>query len=95
MKIIAIGALVISCAATAQPVTPYQRQDASAAKTDDNKIVCKKQETIGTRLGAKKVCLTVSEWAVRAHDDRERTEQVQSSTCQVGEMQACSNPNLD
>ena len=58
MKIIAIAALVISCAATAQPVTQYQRQDADAAKTDDNKIVCKKQETIGTRLGAKKVCLT-------------------------------------
>ena len=92
-KTITIFALMISSAATAQPVTPYRSQNEPPTKADANKIVCKKQETIGTRLGAKKVCLTVSEWDTRAKDDRERTERVQSSTCQVGENQGCANPN--
>ena len=92
-KTLTIFALVISSAATAQTVTPYKIENAPPAKTDADKIVCKKQETIGTRLGAKKLCLTVGEWDTRAKDDRERTEQIQSATCQAGEGQACVSPN--
>jgi invasion protein IalB len=92
-KAITIFALMISSAATAQTATPYRIENAAPAKTDADKIVCKKQEVIGSRLGAKKVCLTVSEWDERAKNDRERTEHVQSSTCQVGEGQDCASPN--
>ncbi len=92
-KVLAVLALVVSSAATAQTVTPYKIENAPTAKTESSKIVCKKQETIGTRLGAKKLCLTVSEWDERSKNDRERTEHIQSSTCQVGEGQGCANPN--
>ncbi len=92
-KALTVFALMISSAAAAQTVTPYKIQEAAPAKAGANKMVCKRQETIGTRLGAKKVCLTVSEWDERAKNDRERTEHLQSGTCQVGEGQDCANPN--
>ena len=46
-------------------------------KAEVNRIVCKKQEQIGSRLGAKKVCLTVKEWQERAAADRVETERIQ------------------
>lgn len=81
-----------ACVATALLVTaiPAAAQDSTSptpvpqvlnsAKTDVNKIVCKKQEQIGSRLGAKKVCLTVKEWQDRAAEDRVETERIQQST---------------
>lgn len=50
---------------------------ADPKKNDVNRIVCQKEETIGSRLSAKRVCLTVKEWQDRAMVSREDTEQVQ------------------
>lgn len=71
--------LVTATPAAAQdPASPAPVPNASAsAKTDVNKIVCKKEEQIGSRLGAKKVCLTVKEWQERADADRTETERIQ------------------
>ena len=52
----------------AQPV------QTNAKKSDVNKLVCKSQETIGSRLGTKKVCLTVQEWKEQADFYRDQTE---------------------
>lgn len=41
---------------------------------DAQKMVCKTEDTIGSRLGAKKVCLTVQEWKERADFYRDQTE---------------------
>jgi hypothetical protein len=41
---------------------------------DAQKLVCKTEDTIGSRLGAKKVCLTVQEWKERADFYRDQTE---------------------
>jgi hypothetical protein len=46
---------------------------------DDNKIVCQKQEQIGTRLAPKKVCMTVREWRDRELANREETERAQTN----------------
>ena len=41
---------------------------------DANKIDCKTEDSIGSRLGNKKVCLTVQEWKERADFYRDQTE---------------------
>ncbi len=86
-------ALLVSAAAPAQVITSYQSNKPSSIKGDPDKIVCQKEETIGTRLGAKKVCMTVSEWNARQKDERERTERIQGGTCQAGEGQGCLDPH--
>jgi len=49
----------------------------STDKSDVNRIVCRKEEQIGSRLGGKRLCLTVQEWLDRAQSSREETERVQ------------------
>lgn len=74
------GLAVVAAPATAQStIEPRPVQSATAA-TDVNKIVCKKQQEIGSRLGAKKVCLTVKQWQDRADIDREDTARIQQNT---------------
>lgn len=74
---------------TAQPqtgtaqITTVQSQPATqvaTAKSDVNKLICKREEQIGSRLGAKKVCLTQKQWTDRAEFDREQTERIQQNT---------------
>ncbi len=49
-------------------------------KSEVNRVVCKKQEEIGSRLGAKKVCLTVKQWQDQADASREDVERIQQNT---------------
>lgn len=92
IRLLAIAALAFSSAAAGQGVSSYLAANQAPVKGDSHKIVCKKEETIGTRLGAKKVCLTVAEWNEITTAHRERTERIQSGTCTVGEGQACLDP---
>jgi len=49
-------------------------------KSEVNRVVCKKQEEIGSRLGAKKVCMTVKQWQDQADANREDVERLQQNT---------------
>lgn len=84
LKSVAVASLLLTVAAPAAaqtPVTPAEAKDvASSDSSDVNRIVCKKEEKIGSRLGAKKVCLTVKEWEERAAQDRDETGRVQRDT---------------
>jgi hypothetical protein len=91
-RTLAIGSILLSSAAPSQLVTSYKSNNVPPMDGDANKIVCQKEETIGTRLGAKKVCLTVADWNARARENRETTERIQGGTCQVGEGQYCLDP---
>lgn len=74
---LASALLVVAVPALAQaPASPTQ----DLKKSDVNKVVCQKEEQIGSRLGAKKVCLTVKEWLDRAQLNREETERAQQNT---------------
>ena len=77
LRAIAAAAVLISTAGPAQ-VTSYKSNNVTTIKGDPNKIVCRKEETLGSRLGAKKVCLTVREWQAREEADREQTEGIQA-----------------
>ena len=76
---IAAALAVIAMPATAQ-TTPAAPPAKASAESDALKIVCKKEEAIGSRLGAKKVCLTVQEWKDLAEANREHTEKVQQQS---------------
>lgn len=67
-------ALVAATPLAAQTTPQAQPVQTNAKKSDVNKLVCKSQETIGSRLGTKKVCLTVQEWKEQADFYRDQTE---------------------
>jgi len=58
------------------PATASAEQNKSAAK-DPNRIICEKQEVLGSRLATKKICMTAAEWEVRKREDREAVEKAQ------------------
>jgi hypothetical protein len=43
---------------------------------DDKAIVCKREETTGSRLGATKECHTRGEWAAMAAEAREQSSRI-------------------
>lgn len=53
---------------------------AEVKKTDNkdpNRIICEKQEVVGSRLATKKICMTAAEWDDRKREDREAIEKGQ------------------
>jgi hypothetical protein len=77
----AAAALLLGSPAVAQ-VTPYRTAD-QAKKTDPNdpnKLVCERQLDIGSRLGARKLCLTVQQWRDKHNEQRGFTEDIQAGS---------------
>ncbi|HEU5481507.1 MAG TPA: hypothetical protein VFU80_00230 [Sphingomicrobium sp.] len=78
------GALALiaapAIAQTAPAGTPKAQDVQATESSDANRIVCKKEESLGSRLGAKKVCLTVKEWQELASANREHTEDIQKDS---------------
>jgi hypothetical protein len=70
--IIAAAGLVMAAPAAAQ-TAPADPATSSAPATqqvkDPNRIICERQEEIGSRLGGKKICKTAQEW----QDSRQQT----------------------
>ena len=50
---------------------------AKAKSNDPNRMICQREETTGTRLGARKVCLTAAQWAEKRREHREDIERAQ------------------
>lgn len=46
---------------------------------DPNRIICEKQEVVGSRLATKRVCMTAAEWEIRRREDREAVEKAQTN----------------
>jgi hypothetical protein len=78
MKHVLLGAILAACAATAgAQVSTLESATPSKKKGDPDQLVCERQETTGTRLGARRVCLTVAQWEAKRREHREATEKVQ------------------
>jgi invasion protein IalB len=84
MALVSVASLTVLAAfAQAQPATPQQQAQTQqpgvpAAIPDGEKIVCEKQEVVGSRLATHKICMTKNEWARTRGDDQEwikRTQQ--------------------
>ena len=79
--------LMMAASPAVAQTTQVQAPPAAAAQdvqssdsSDARRIVCKKEESIGSRLGAKKVCMTVQEWEQSAKEHRDQTESWQRLT---------------
>jgi len=70
--------LFIALPASAQS-TQAQSDQLSSNKSDVNRVVCEREDEIGSRLKAKKVCMTVDEWQRYRADHREKVERLQQS----------------
>ncbi|MGE5562326.1 MAG: hypothetical protein ACM3ZV_03355 [Bacillota bacterium] len=58
---------------TAAPAKP-------ALKSDLDKIVCRMQDTIGSRVQAHKVCLTKQQWFQAEQDEKNKVKELQDFT---------------
>ena len=65
------------CAPALAQTSAVALADASAEKTELDRIVCERQEQLGSRLGGRKVCKTIREWQEERRVQREETEGVQ------------------
>lgn len=57
-----------------------QKANEDTTRNPVERVICQKEENIGSRLAAKKICLTAKEWKERAQLNREETERVQQGT---------------
>ena len=65
--------------AAASPPPAGATTPAQPVDTDPmHKVECRRMEETGTRLGAKRVCMTREEWAAVARQARSMTEDVQT-----------------
>jgi hypothetical protein len=76
-KLLSFAMLIAVATPSFAQTMQSQPLQADPKKGDANKIVCQSEEQIGSRLGAKKVCLTAQQWQERKAADREQTERVQ------------------
>lgn len=79
--------MFVAAAALAMPAfaqTSFQSDNIAprVGDKDSNRKICEKVEQIGSRLAAKRVCMTAKEWAEHRgshQDDLERTQRMQTT----------------
>ena len=83
-------AIFLAAQASAQ-VTTINSNNPLPKGNDANRLVCEREETTGTRLGARTVCLTVLQWEEKRTEHRQTLERVQRMNVSVGcqEGQSC------
>lgn len=74
-----LAAMLIAAPVAAQTSPAPQPAPANTKKSDVDKLVCQRQDEIGSRLSAKKVCMTVKEWQEFRSQNRETLERWQQS----------------
>ncbi len=81
--------LMVSLAAPAGAQITFQEaptappSQAKAANPND-KLICERQEDIGSRLGGKKVCKTKLQWDLERQQNRQNVDQVQQQATGQG-----------
>lgn len=85
LRYIAAAALIIPAPALAQIV--FQDSPATTAaptkggqKSDVDKVECRMQDTLGSRLQAHKVCMTKQQWWQAEQDNKRKVQELQDLT---------------
>lgn len=47
-------------------------------KDDPNRMICEKQEVLGSRLASKRVCKTAAEWEAEKRNNRQAIDKAQT-----------------
>jgi len=80
-----ISPIVLALSASAVIAAPAsgvpQPSDKPAQTAPRQKLICEKQIPIGTRLGAKEVCVTPEGMADRRRQERQGIEGIQAQPC--------------
>ena len=66
--VIAVAAALLPAGASA-----LEKKDSK----DPNRIVCEKQNVLGSRLATKRVCMTAAEWALQRAAERQSIDKSQ------------------
>jgi len=75
---IAAALVLIAAPASADQQTKPNPNMAGNAK-DPGRIICEKMEETGSRLSARRVCMTAQQWDDRRRTDREGVENAQNT----------------
>jgi hypothetical protein len=73
---------LLAVAAFGIAATPAVAREKKADDKDPNRIICEKQEELGSRLGSKRVCMTAAEWQQKRLNERQMIDR--SQTLQKG-----------
>ena len=76
--VVGAALVVISAPAAADTKTNTNQSPAANAK-DPGRIICEKVEETGSRLSARRVCMTAQQWDDRRRTDREGLENTQNT----------------
>jgi hypothetical protein len=89
VKVAVLGIILAGAApAMAQTAVPPAPAPTQAAPTPNplDKVVCKTEDTLGTRLGAHRVCATVREWKDQEEQNRTAAATMQGAGAGCSEM---------
>jgi len=87
-RLTAAGLVFLLCGAAAAPSfaansggTTNERSGEHAANhaadEDPNRVICRRESTTGSRLGAKRRCMTAAQWDEEQHEQRQQLERGQ------------------
>jgi hypothetical protein len=71
--------IAVAAPAVAQTAAPPPPPTANAAPKQNplDKVICRTEDTVGSRLGAHRVCATLREWQDQEQENREALEKIQ------------------
>ena len=78
LVIATVTAASVATPSIAQTQAPAPAQTTATKKEDPNEKICVKEEVTGSRLGAKRICMTRAEWADRKLQDQQELVRAQT-----------------
>lgn len=75
----ALAAICLAAPAIAADQPKPEPTTEEAEDDSQNRMVCKRQKSTGSRVKSEKVCMTAAQWAQLKSDQRQATERVQST----------------
>lgn len=78
------GSLLSLSPAVAQTQAPATQKAAPAAKDESNRMICETEEQIGSRLAARRVCMTATQWKEHEQSVHQQLDQQHSTVQPTG-----------
>jgi invasion protein IalB len=77
-RFVAVSGTLLFAASPVLAQTQASNQPTAASKEKDpNRVICQRIEETGSRIAAKKVCMTAQQWEEKRRSDREYLEDAQ------------------
>lgn len=73
-SVLNIGLFLLAALGLASVASAEEKK--TAAK-DPDRIICEKQEVVGSRLATRRVCMTAAQWEERKREDRQAIDKAQ------------------